>query len=89
MNPPPYTPIACGLYDLLEIWAMRKQSLQLQLQGPDQSLQEVTGVLVDLWAENGIEYARLESGLQFRLDELVAIDGEPFSGLENACCINK
>jgi len=88
MNPSPYTPIACGLYDQLEIWAMHKQVLQLRLQGTDQTPQEVKGILVDLWAENGIEYARLESGLQFRLDQLDTIDGVPVSEKENTCHIN-
>ncbi len=70
-----YTPIACELYDQLELAAMRGREVCFELMAEGGS-RTLTGVIADIWAKDGVEYLRLRSGESFRLDEMLAVDGE-------------
>lgn len=73
-----YQPIACGAYDELEILAMRRVEVQVELVGG--SL--VTGRVVDTSIHDGGEFLVLESAgerHELRLDriaEIRAVQGE-------------
>ena len=69
-----YTPIACHLYDELEIAAMRRQDVVLDLQ-TESGRETLTDKIVDLWARDGVEYMKLASGKVFRLDHIFSMNG--------------
>ncbi|MDD3760704.1 MAG: Rho-binding antiterminator [Acidithiobacillus sp.] len=51
----PYVPISCALHSELELAAMRRRPLQLQLRG-DRSLR---GIITDVWTAYGREWLLL------------------------------
>lgn len=76
MNKSTYTPIACHLYDELEIAAMRKKAVELVILADNEESTQ-TAVIVDLWARDGVEYMKLADGSVYRLDQIRSFDGTP------------
>lgn len=74
MNKSTYTPIACHLYDELEIAAMRKRAVELVVM-TEETESTLTAVIVDLWARDGVEYMKLGDGTIYRLDQIRSFDG--------------
>ena len=75
-----YTPIDCNLYDELEILAMRQQKTEIvyHANGEDKILQDV--LIKNVYSRDKVEYLKLESGEEIRLDTLLKVDGKPFKG---------
>ena len=70
-----YEPIACGLYDHLEIFAMRKQEVQIVLHDGT----SFTDTIQTLEARKGDgEYMVLISGREIRLDALQRVNDISF-----------
>lgn len=71
-----YTPIACGLYDMLELAAMRRQYIDIEYQDVDAGgeLKSLRAFVEDLWAKNGEEFIKLTNGTVIRLDRMTKID---------------
>lgn len=74
MNKSTYIPIACHLYDELEIVAMRKRAVELVILIENEESTQ-TAVIVDLWARDGVEYMKLADGDTYRLDQIRSFDG--------------
>ncbi|MDP5171586.1 MAG: Rho-binding antiterminator [Bacteroidia bacterium] len=84
-----YLPIACHLYDELEIAAMRGRKVNFVLRQDGRSISDA---VVDLWAKDGIEYLKLRGGDVFRLDQIASFDEHSLltdSGEPQACGIHK
>ena len=79
--PRPYTPIDCGLHDELQLLVMRGREVEVSVrtEGPDAPPRTVCARLTDVFARDGVEYLRLATGEDVRLDDLVAVDGRPFT----------
>ncbi|MEM6765242.1 MAG: hypothetical protein AAF655_09960 [Bacteroidota bacterium] len=73
-----YKPIACGLYDQLELWAMRKNDVTITYittSGPITT----TDRIKDLTQINKAECMVLESDSStIRLDDIISVNGIPF-----------
>ncbi|MEL6649326.1 MAG: Rho-binding antiterminator [Bacteroidota bacterium] len=71
-----YTPIACSLYDMLEIAAMRRQYVDLEYEDieADGEVKAVRAFIEDLWAKDGEEFMKLTNGTVIRLDRLTKVD---------------
>lgn len=69
-----YQSISCSYYDQLEAYATQKTrcSIVWKVNGIEQS---VDGVIVDLFAHNGAEFLKLDSGTVIRLDHIVSVNG--------------
>ncbi|HET9949844.1 MAG TPA: hypothetical protein VFQ22_13050 [Longimicrobiales bacterium] len=65
-----YVPIACSLHDELESLAVLREPVQITYVEPDGSEREAHGIVVDVWAQSGAEYLRVEDGTTVRLDRL-------------------
>lgn len=74
MNKTTYIPIACHLYDELEIAAMRKKTVELVILEENEE-STLTAVIADLWARDGVEYMKLVDGTVYRLDQIRSFDG--------------
>lgn len=70
-----YTPISCALYDELELAALRKTPITIEL--ADGAIDHVIIKTLEARKDDG-EYMITESGLEIRLDEIVSFNGKPF-----------
>ena len=64
-----YQPIACSLYDYLELLIMKKQRVHLIFKDD-----KIETRLLDIFTKEGVEYTNLESGETIRLDTILKID---------------
>jgi Rho-binding antiterminator len=71
----PYIPVNCNFYDELEALATLSKPCELifQTEGAKTSIK---GIIKDLYVREGIEYLKMDSGLEIRLDALVQVDGK-------------
>ena len=65
-----YEPIACSVHDRLEDFAVRRTELHVRYDDLDGRERSAGGRIVDLYARDGAEYLRLDSGAEIRLDRL-------------------
>lgn len=70
----PYKRIPCGVYDQLEIVAMRKTNVTIRYR--DETMKEfvIKDVISNLKSIDKIEYAIFSSGLKIRLDWILQMD---------------
>jgi hypothetical protein len=65
----PYIPIDCERHDeLLALATLRRPC----------TLDNLAGVIEDVYADTGVEYLRLRGGPTVRLDWIRALNGRPF-----------
>ncbi|NJL13073.1 MAG: hypothetical protein HC913_08795 [Microscillaceae bacterium] len=75
-----YQPIACGRYDQLEYWSLKKDEVEIVWKDDNETIQRLRQRIDTLITLNGIEYLRLANQTILRLDQLVAVDGLMFKG---------
>ena len=81
-----YQPIACGLYDHLEIWAMRKKEVSIVYDAGNGPI-TISDRIKDLSQKDKAECMILEQHEEIiRLDDLISVDGISFASAE-ACKI--
>ncbi|MCB0502328.1 MAG: hypothetical protein KDD32_06565 [Bacteroidetes bacterium] len=75
---PQYHPINCGLYDYLEMWAVKQMPIQLiyKVEGKLQMLDNA--IIQDLQTKNKEEFISLHSGEVIRLDQIIKINDVDF-----------
>ncbi|HHB78473.1 MAG TPA: hypothetical protein ENK85_04495 [Saprospiraceae bacterium] len=71
MTTEPYKRIPCGVYDHLELAAMRRTPVKIRYRDANHQLFSIEDVLVNLKTIEKVEYAFLGSGLQIRLDWII------------------
>ncbi len=73
-----YQPISCTFHDRLEDWAIRRAPVEIVwLEGDIQ--QTETDRIADVFAKDGADHLRLDSGTTIRLDHLISVDGNPLT----------
>ena len=72
-----YTPIDCHFYDELEAAATQRRRVQLQYFNDLRQLCMGSGVIDTLLVRDKVEYMRLKSGEEIRLDHLIRLDDKP------------
>lgn len=70
-----YQPIDCNYYDRLEAWATRKEKVTIELK--KNSTAYIQATIVDLFVKNHVEYMKLSTGIEIRLDEIKSINNIP------------
>ena len=73
MNPD-YTPIDCNFYDHLEAAATLRRRVDLQYFNELRQLCLGAGVIDTLFIREKVEYLRLKTGEEIRLDHLIRLD---------------
>ena len=73
---PKYLPIDCNYYDRLEHWATLKEVVLIE----SRSLGNCSGVIIDLYTTNGMEFLRLDNNIGMRLDDIIAVNGIEMPG---------
>lgn len=74
-----YQSISCSYYDQLEALATQKKNCTIEYNDGEQ--RSAAGIIVDLYAEKGAEFLKLNSGTVIRLDHLVSVNGLPVSNV--------
>lgn len=67
-----YSPISCFAYDVLEAAAVRRTPLRLSVDEGN-GIEEVSALVLDLFARKGAEFARLRVSEQERIVRLDAL----------------
>lgn len=73
----PYTPIDCNYYDHLEAAATQRRRVELQYFNDLRQLCLGSGVIETLFIRDKVEFMRLKSGEEIRLDHLIRLDDKP------------
>ncbi|MDQ2793257.1 MAG: Rho-binding antiterminator [Bacteroidota bacterium] len=74
---PAYTPIDCHFYDRLEAAATQRRRVALQYFNDLRQLCLDSGVIDTFFIREKVEYLRLKSGEEIRLDHLICLDDTP------------
>lgn len=74
-----YKPIACGLYDKLELRNLRKSKVELFFTDESNSIQTITCVIADIFSKDKVEYLKTDKELLIRLDDIIEFDGILFN----------
>lgn len=74
-----YKPIACGLYDELELRALRKQKINLTFQNDINENETIECVIIDLFSKDKTEFLKTNDGKIIRLDDILELDGIIFN----------
>ena len=75
-----YVPIDCNFYDEIEILSMRKSKSTVVYICEKDEQTTIEGVIKNVFAKNKEEFLEMESGLIFRLDRLISLDGKVVPG---------
>jgi len=75
-----YVPIDCNFYDEIEIRAMRGNKCTVIYLSEKEEQTTIEGVIKNVYSKNKEEFLEMESGLIFRLDRLISLDGKIVPG---------
>jgi Rho-binding antiterminator len=71
-----YKPISCDYYDELEALAIMKKKVEIIFVAENGGKSIVLGRITELYTRDHVEYMKLDSGLEIRLDSLIEVDGK-------------
>jgi len=74
-----YKPIACGLYDELELRALRKQKINLLFINDNNENESIDCVIADLFSKDKTEYLKTDNDRIIRLDNIIEMDNIIFN----------
>ena len=74
-----YKPIACGLYDELELRALRKQKVSLAFLNDNGETETIECIISDLFSKDKTEFLRTTDERIIRLDDIVELDNILFN----------
>ncbi|MBF2048324.1 MAG: hypothetical protein EDM05_048445 [Leptolyngbya sp. IPPAS B-1204] len=74
-----YIPVSCDFHDRLEALATLRQKCQIVYRNQANEVIEVEDWIVDVYAANQADFLKLKDGTEIRLDQIVAVNGEPVS----------
>jgi Rho-binding antiterminator len=74
-----YKPIACGLYDELELRALRKQKVNLVIINEQNDNETISCIIADLFSKDKTEYLKTLDGRIIRLDNIIEMDNIIFN----------
>jgi Rho-binding antiterminator len=70
-----YSPVQCGLHDVLESLATRRETCVIRHAGPPDQAETVTsGTIADVFSRSGAEYLRMADGETIRLDRIRSLE---------------
>lgn len=74
-----YKPIACGLYDELELRALRKHPVKLTFINSKNQTEISECIIVDLFSKDKTEFLKTDVGKIIRLDDVLELDNIIFN----------
>lgn len=73
-NEATYQPIDCNLHDQLESLAVQRTPSRIRYLDADGKEREASGLIEDVYTDEGAEYIRVNGGEVIRLDRLILVD---------------
>ena len=70
-----YVPIDCSLHDRLEAAATLRRTSVIVYEDDDGTRAETHARIDDVFSRDGAEFMRTDTGLELRLDHVLAVDG--------------
>jgi len=52
--------LACGLYEQVELWSMRKTPIKLTYVQDDEFEKEIEGIITDVFVKNTVEFVQID-----------------------------
>lgn len=71
-----YQPISCDFHSELELFALRRQPVEILYITVDGDEAIISQPIQDLYTRNGEEFLLLPDGSEIRLDQLVSVGGK-------------
>ncbi|WP_035568114.1 hypothetical protein [Hymenobacter sp. IS2118] len=78
-----YKPISCHFYDELEAAATQRRRVDLQYFNDLRQLCLGAGVIDTFFIREKVEFMRLKSGEEIRLDHIIRLDDKPAPGFSD------
>lgn len=75
----PYQPIDCSLHDHLESAATLRRPVIIAYRTAQDDLAQLEDRIIDVFARDGVEFLKVGSGAEIRLDDVVSVDGVKFT----------
>jgi Rho-binding antiterminator len=75
-----YTPIACKFYDVLELYASRKEAIDITYFESPQKVKTIKSIIKDLVTRDKKEYLVLPDNTAVRLDQIISAGDTQFYG---------
>ena len=69
-----YTPVNCDFYDQLEAFSVLRTPCEIMYRDHERKTM-AKGRIADLFVLEKVEYMKLDTGLQIRLDNIIQING--------------
>ena len=66
--------LACGLYEQVELWSMRRTAVKVVFENTEGSSQEVKGVITDVYVRNKVEYIQMNTDLDIETSSIKGIE---------------
>lgn len=74
-----YKPIACELYDELELRSLRKIKVKIVFINDENETDTIESIINDLFSKDKVEYLKTDSGKIIRLDDVIELDNLLFN----------
>ena len=75
-----YQPINCQYYDVLELYASRKESCEISFFENGKSVKTVKSTIEDIFTKDKAEFLKLKDGTIIRLDQIIGVNDTQFYG---------
>ena len=70
--------LSCSLYELVEIWSMRKSDVELTYLDADKIEQRITGVITNIYSRDGLEQLVVENEIVIPTKNIILVNDVPF-----------
>lgn len=70
--------LSCSLYEMVEIWSMRGQEVELKYEDEQAMEQDVKGVITNIYSRNGLEQLVLGEKLIIPTKKIISVNDVAF-----------
>ena len=68
--------LACGLYEQIELWSMRRTNIVVDYKNADKSTEKLKGIITDVYVKNKVEFVQINKEINIETSNIIAINAE-------------
>ncbi len=68
--------LACGLYEQVELWSMRRTNIVVEYKNADKSIEKLKGIITDVYVKNKVEFVQVNKDIDIETSNIVSINAE-------------
>ena len=72
--------LACGLYEQVELWSMRRTAVKVVYETNEGLTQEVKGIITDVYVKSKVEYIQMNANLDIVTSAIKGIEAAVIIG---------